>query len=253
MEPQIEQNFKTTSIEKRLLAFILDTLISWVLTVVIYGIVIAVKGYSEQLIVKYIFDMSLMNAFFIVMKDAFGGASIGKRIVKIRVAKVSSVDEKPSILALILRNALLMVWPIELISLLLSKDKRRLGETLTGTQVVDLKSVSSKWLIPTFIAVGALAMTIFVAALFIGITAQFKNEASYLTATNYIEHDAKIVELTGGVVGFGQIPTGSISVSNGRGSANLNIKVIGKLKNINVYIELAKSPNETWRVVRVAY
>lgn len=60
-------------------------------------------------------------------------ASIGKKIMKIEVLKKDGNIPKISIL--ILRNAFLIIWPLEVFFLI--KNNQRIGDLVFGTKVVD--------------------------------------------------------------------------------------------------------------------
>ena len=99
----------------------------------------------------YIFSgESTKDIFFVVMvtialfgmicKDAVG-ISIGKFAFKYEVYS-QKTDKRATALQKIVRNITLVVWPVEVIVLLLSKKERRLGDMLAGT-VVQLRRTES--------------------------------------------------------------------------------------------------------------
>lgn len=69
-------------------------------------------------------------------KDSIYGISPGKYVVGIAVRKKADFEKTPSILLLFLRNISLLLWPVEILILILSKNKQRLGDMLTKTIVV---------------------------------------------------------------------------------------------------------------------
>ncbi len=68
-------------------------------------------------------------------KDALDGRSPGKRIIKARVINFTT-RETAGPLRCFVRNLTLWLWPIEALLVLVSKDRRRIGDFLAGTQVV---------------------------------------------------------------------------------------------------------------------
>lgn len=99
----------------------------------------------------YIFSgESTKDIFFVVMvtialfgmicKDALG-ISIGKFVFKYEVYS-QKTEKRATALQKIVRNITLVVWPVEVIVLLLSKKERRLGDMLAGT-VVQLRRTES--------------------------------------------------------------------------------------------------------------
>ena len=58
--------------------------------------------------------------------------SIGKKIVGLDIYQYGT-DDKATIKQRICRNIILLIWPVELIALLLSSEGRRLSDRLCGT------------------------------------------------------------------------------------------------------------------------
>ncbi len=67
-------------------------------------------------------------------KDSIGGRSIAKRVLKLQVVE-HSTGQPASPLRCVVRNLLVIFWPIEVIVTLASPE-RRLGDRLAGTRVV---------------------------------------------------------------------------------------------------------------------
>lgn len=70
-------------------------------------------------------------------KDAIQGRSPAKRILKLVVIN-KRTGEVASPIRTFIRNITMMIWPIEVIFVLFSPD-RRLGDLIAGTQVVEFK------------------------------------------------------------------------------------------------------------------
>ena len=77
-----------------------------------------------------------------------------------------------------------------------------------------------------------------------------KNSEAYKLAIQEIEENSEIKEETGGIIGYGFMPTGTINVSGNEGQAQLEITVKGKLKDIdvNTYLE---SKNGKWKIIEL--
>ncbi len=79
--------------------------------------------------------------FFVLRDSLFGGTSPGKRLLGLRVVRTGT-EERPSLVRSVLRNILLsiaqFVWLLELVVAHKTADKRRIGDRIAGTQVVDL-------------------------------------------------------------------------------------------------------------------
>ncbi len=69
-------------------------------------------------------------------KDSFHGRSIAKRVLKLQVVE-HSTGQPASPLRCLVRNLLIMFWPIEVIATLVNPE-RRLGDRLAGTRVIKL-------------------------------------------------------------------------------------------------------------------
>lgn len=93
----------------------------------------------------YIFSgESTKDIFFVVMviiallgmvcKDALK-ISVGRFVFKYEINSWKT-GEKATVLQKIVRNITLVVWPVEVIVLLASKNGRRLGDMMAGTVVV---------------------------------------------------------------------------------------------------------------------
>ncbi len=120
----------------RILAFLIDYIVFVVLFVFI-NIGFMLEQYigtiimTKPLIVIYLITLSIV-LLGLVLKDIFGGRSIGKRIMKIKVVRKSG--EKASFLRLILRNISIVIWPIEALLLLIGRGK--IGDIIANTKVV---------------------------------------------------------------------------------------------------------------------
>lgn len=71
-------------------------------------------------------------------KDSFHGRSIAKRVLKLQVVE-HSTGQPASPLRCLVRNLLIVIWPLEVIVTLTSPE-RRLGDRLAGTRVIKLDS-----------------------------------------------------------------------------------------------------------------
>ena len=121
-----------------MLAFIIDIFISALL----YMIIGIIPMYDDLILIsedlnKYFYIVFGVGLLIITVafigKDAINGQSIGKRITKIKV-----VDEKgciANIFKCIIRNITIYIWPVE--ALLVLFDKKKLGDRLAGTSVVE--------------------------------------------------------------------------------------------------------------------
>lgn len=184
-----------------------------------------------------------------IFKDVLWGRSIGKVIFGIYVKDYQNLERIPSVHRLILRNVLIVIWPIEFIVMLINKENRRLGDKIARTEII---GYSGK-IVLRVIIIGVLAFFLFVFSLIIGVAQIIKNDGSYKTSIQYIEKQDEISSITGEIQGYGTFSMGSVSITNGYGVANLSIKVKGKKRNLIVYVYLERSPGSNWIIKDVKY
>lgn len=128
-----------TITERRLLAFLLDV---FFLSVIEAGLVLIaltlynVHGGDSNVLSADLGAAVMLGALLVVLKDIVHGASLGKRIVGVRVCDFERRGRMPSTLCLILRNLTLVVWFVEGIVFLVRPDRRRLGDIVARTEVV---------------------------------------------------------------------------------------------------------------------
>lgn len=124
---------------QRILAFLIDHLIGCC----IMGVIFWTVNWDSILIST---DSNIMRPFetfysvlafgmiYYLLKDIRGGISIGKRVLKIAVRDITNSDIIPGIFRLIIRNITTIIWPIELILVVLAQ--RKLGDKIARTQVI---------------------------------------------------------------------------------------------------------------------
>jgi hypothetical protein len=79
------------------------------------------------------------------------------------------------------------------------------------------------------------------------------NSEAAVTAKDFLRSNEKLKEDIGEVKGFGKFVTGNINTTNGDGSAQLNLKVIGERKEVNASVELIFRSGHPWRVTAASY
>ena len=135
---EIKKSEKTTDfiksvVFKRILAFVIDFwplcfLVSFVVSHIVEKMEITAKEFTDS----YFYIVMLIVTIIMLLKD-FGGASIGKRIMRIRV--VDENNETPPLYKLVLRNLISLVWFVQAYYLL--QKKTGLNDILTKTKVVE--------------------------------------------------------------------------------------------------------------------
>ena len=124
-----------STLSKRIIAFFID----FIPLGLLFNLLLSCIMLTTE---KTMFELVDNGVYYIILcllgllwcfKDIFNGASIGKRVVKLRV--VDENNKKPPIYRLILRNLTAIIWPVEAF-LLLSK-YNKLGDKFAKTQVVE--------------------------------------------------------------------------------------------------------------------
>ncbi|MEE1046311.1 MAG: RDD family protein, partial [Clostridia bacterium] len=128
---------KESIFRKRLLAVGIDIAI----LVLVFMIANIIPIYDDYIMIARDFGRSYYIVYGIILliieigflcKDVIGGQSIGKKIVHIKV--VNADESKANLLQLIIRNITILIWPIEMIILLLGK--RKIGDVISKTMIV---------------------------------------------------------------------------------------------------------------------
>jgi flagellar basal body-associated protein FliL len=82
---------------------------------------------------------------------------------------------------------------------------------------------------------------------------QISNGEAGTTAKAFLKSNDLLKRDIGEVKGFGSFVTGDVHVSNGDGTARLNLKVIGERKTVNASVELMYRNGRQWRVIAASY
>jgi hypothetical protein len=189
------------------------------------------------------FAVMLPGFLLYFAKDSIQGISIGRWIMGIMVRDKMNPNDIPSFGRLLVRNLFIIIWPVEFIVLAANQDKKRLGDTVAKTIVVKNPSKPTK--LPRVLALAGIGIAFF-AFMFLFAGAAMKNSDAYKVAIKEIEKNQEILDETGGIKGYGFMPTGNVSISNGNGQAQLEIKVLGNEKDMSVNVYLTKEPNGEW-------
>jgi uncharacterized RDD family membrane protein YckC len=178
------------------------------------------------------------------MKDSFRGMSPGRFILGIAVRDHSKPDVTPSIGRLVLRNLLIVIWPVEFLVLAFSKHKRRLGDRVAKTIVVRREDIPVGKRFLTFVVLILVFGLVFVGS----IGAIVKNSSAYEQAIVNIEASPDVNVKVGKIEGYGFLPTGSVQVQNQYGYAQIKIKVHGDKGSIVAIVSMQKEPNTDWQL-----
>lgn len=240
---------KDSLIGRRIGALIIDHFLITIISMISFMIDFKRLSVDSNYFSKLLPIAMLIGFVGYLFKDSFKGRSLGKLIFGIYVKEYGNADNPPKYYKLILRNLFVIIWFVEFIIMLTNKEGRRLGDKIAKTQVIGYKSN----IVPAIVIAATLTLFLFVPSLVIGVTQMIKNDASYITAVQYIENQKEISTSIGEIQSFGFFPTGSVSYTNGFGTADLSIKVYGTQKSIVVRLYLEKTPGTTWSVKDTKY
>ncbi len=73
------------------------------------------------------------------------------------------------------------------------------------------------------------------------------------TAKDFLKANPRLQQDIGTVKDFGSLVSGSISIRNSAGYANLKLKVIGEKRAVNADVELVYQEGRPWRVTAASY
>lgn len=121
------------NLESRGTAFIIDAVISFFVIFLLFGKCIFTENFIGSM---NFYLITIGYVILFALRDSFGGAGIGKRLMHIYVGDCNEPSKSVPTYKLFLRNLFDCIWPLEFIILMLSKeDMLRLGDKLTGTAV----------------------------------------------------------------------------------------------------------------------
>ena len=108
------------------------------------------------------------------------------------------------------------------------------------------------------IVVAVIITLVLLIAIFVGAVAgivlySVGNSEAAVVAKDFLRANEVLKRDIGEVKDFGTFITGNISVNNGNGAANLNLKVIGEKKTVNASVQLMQSRGGDWRVIEASY
>lgn len=115
---------------RRIIAAVIDFyIICFIVTVISYTLVFLTMYISFH---SFVVCFILTYVLILFRDNIFGNASIGKKLLKIKVVKVNG--EKINLITSLKRNILFFLWPVEI--LLIITDNKRLGDMWAKTIVV---------------------------------------------------------------------------------------------------------------------
>ncbi|MBK8882525.1 MAG: RDD family protein [Bacteroidales bacterium] len=251
MTEQIEQTLMKSSRKRRIAAIFIDHSVMSFLMVSIIFIIMGPNFMDEknQDSMTTIMLLVMIPGFIIYFaKDSIKGISVGRWIMGIMIRNETDFKTTPSFWKMFIRNLFIIIWPIEFIVLAAGNDKKRIGDIVTKTIVI--KNPNKPKRLPriiTLIGLGA----VFFSFTFLFTGSAMKSSDAYKVAIQNIEANKEIIEETGGITGYGMMPAGNVSITNGQGQVQLQIKVIGNIKSLKVSLYLEKEPNGQWKLIEM--
>lgn len=243
-------DLKLASRLTRLFAFLIDHLSLTLVIVLPLLLLLTNDDTPDNTDIFFLFPVFIIvSMLFYFCKDFIKGASLGKWLLGLTVREQKNLDSTPSLMNLFLRNLTIVIWPVELIVLLVDKNKRRLGDKLGKTVVVQSQKVS----VLKIILIILLGFILFTFIIFATVMYVIKSSDAYQISESFIEQNEEIKQKTGGVSGFGFLPSGTINITDESGESFLTLKVKGKVKDIVVDIYLTKQPGSKWIVKEYHY
>ena len=73
------------------------------------------------------------------------------------------------------------------------------------------------------------------------------------TARYYLRTNERLKQDIGEIKDFGKIVTGNVHISNGSGTATINLKVIGERQAVNASVDLIYRNGRPWQVTAASY
>ncbi|PWG06162.1 RDD family protein [Polaribacter aquimarinus] len=251
MHQNLEKEHILSSKKRRIAAFLID---HFTFIFLIIGIMFLLLGTGfmdennfNNLTNKMLPTM-LIGFLIYFAKDSIKGISPGKWVMGIMVRDENNLNRAPSFGKLFFRNLFLIIWPVEFILLVSSQEKKRLGDKTTKAIVVKNPNKPKK--LPRILVLIGIGI-VFFTFIFLFAGAAIKNSGAYKVAISEIEKNEEITSEIGGIKEYGLMPMGSVNISNGYGEAQLNIKVIGNKRDLNVGVYLTKEPNGEWKLIEL--
>lgn len=117
---------------KRIISITIDFFIVMFIGIGIFVIIVEFFNITSK-VLQDILQFILMSLLFFVKDLPYREGSLGKKICKLEVLKLN--NERLSNLIKILRNTMILIWPVELVLLVLFN--KRLGDIIFKTKVVE--------------------------------------------------------------------------------------------------------------------
>jgi uncharacterized RDD family membrane protein YckC len=140
------EGFVKAPLGKRFLAFVIDYILLCILqTIIVWCVILLLIGFDFEnvksqpnVFLQGVLIGTAISFIIYCFKDIFRGVSLGRKIAKIAVRDQNNPNKIPNAAKLILRNFLLIIWPIEFLLLIInSAEGNRIGDRLFHTKVIE--------------------------------------------------------------------------------------------------------------------
>jgi Cytochrome oxidase complex assembly protein 1 len=108
-------------------------------------------------------------------------------------------------------------------------------------------------IVVSIVVVLALIVVLFIGGIMGMVFYGISNSDAAHVAKEFLSSNERLKQDVGEVKGFGKFVTGNINLSNGDGTAELHLKVIGERKEVNASVALVFRRGHQWRVTAASY
>lgn len=246
-----DTNFEKSPILYRVVAYILDIYVTSFIGYIFFLLLIN----PGDLDGKEFQNFNVSTLFVIVIfgtvyfgKDLYHGISPGRWVMGIMVRDKEDMNRIPSPFKLIIRNIILILYPIEFIMLLITGGKARIGDLVSNTNVVRNPNRDTRF--------KRISVCLFSTVIMFSITGIFMmytltKTNAYIIAAQHIETNENIRDQIGDIKSFATLTSGGVNIENDFGNAGFSIRVYGEEGEAVVDIQLVKEPNSDWEVVEM--
>ncbi len=116
--------YTEASVLKRCIAYIVDFVVSIIIVIVLQSL-----GSSFLPSDAFVYVLFIL----LLIKDVFGGRSLGKRLLSIHIRSAYDQTKVPNAISLVLRNLITLLMPfVDFIFMIINKRNQKVGDLITG-------------------------------------------------------------------------------------------------------------------------